>query len=574
MPTLYAPLACRPAALLHLIALLLIFSHQLQGQPSNSNWKDATGTPILGEPVEILGPLALFRTAKIDQPRRVLLSAFDEADSRRLYQAIASRPVRSDSWENAAGALTGPLASLVKPANRPGKLQDTPEPELLILVFGYETGKHPIDLLLINLMPLTQRMERLYPGRFAVVFWGNQISGGWFMGRKPKNWYSLSSGSTAKLPKMENTVPSNTLALVLATREGIPLIRQGIVSLNDVTKFCDATSNFLWQLNPENPNLALSRATFLQATRPLQFASSSDGPLLLYNRLKIEALRKHNVFSVNARFSLDETGAVTAIDYLDGTLMPQKIQDQLTPVFKQSAKFLPAIDHGKAIPSSYNFTLNTDRSTSQPDPDAAWLNGSARQDLPLKNWLVLQTIPIPTMSVTGETTVKADGTVQLAAVSIGDKNSKKSQRNAFNSDWFDEVGASTVQPKLGDTQLVDGEEYKWRRLETKDGLCDLRESAGGDSDRSIAYAYTEIDSPEDTDAWLGIGSDDGVKVWINGQLIIDDLGHRMSLLDDNVAQFRLFKGKNALLLKVQNGLGPWSFIARLRLPPDPSSKSK
>ena len=71
--------------------------------------------------------------------------------------------------------------------------------------------------------------------------------------------------------------------------------------------------------------------------------------------------------------------------------------------------------------------------------------------------------------------------------------------------------------------------------------------------------------PAETDAWLGIGSDDGLKVWVNGVLVNDRWVRRTSRLDDDVVPFRLRAGKNQLLIKIQNVTGLWSFTCRLRV---------
>ena len=74
-----------------------------------------------------------------------------------------------------------------------------------------------------------------------------------------------------------------------------------------------------------------------------------------------------------------------------------------------------------------------------------------------------------------------------------------------------------------------------------------------------------VEASEAADAWLGIGSDDGLKVWVNGRRLIDSWIVRPSRLDDDVVQFRLKAGRNQILVKVQNETGAWSFIARLRV---------
>ena len=128
------------------------------------------------------------------------------------------------------------------------------------------------------------------------------------------------------------------------------------------------------------------------------------------------------------------------------------------------------------------------------------------------------------------------------------------------------TGAASVQPNAGDKQEIDGKKLTWKRVKPQDGLVDFMEGAAyGDLDYCIGYAWTEFESPADCDAWLGLGSDDGVKIWLNGELVNDQWIQRSSRLDNDVVPLRLKKGKNAILIKIQNMKGIWSFIARLRI---------
>ena len=80
----------------------------------------------------------------------------------------------------------------------------------------------------------------------------------------------------------------------------------------------------------------------------------------------------------------------------------------------------------------------------------------------------------------------------------------------------------------------------------------------------VAYVRTQIWSPQDHDARLEMGSDDGLKVWFNDQQIYEvNRLRRISRGQDKV-QVKLYKGWNALVLKVTQGSGDWSVCARIR----------
>jgi len=69
--------------------------------------------------------------------------------------------------------------------------------------------------------------------------------------------------------------------------------------------------------------------------------------------------------------------------------------------------------------------------------------------------------------------------------------------------------------------------------------------------------------PEDRTATLGIGSDDGVKVWLNGELVHQKWLYREVVPDTDQVRVKFRKGTNQLVVKVQNALGPWGFCCRL-----------
>jgi hypothetical protein len=199
-----------------------------------------------------------------------------------------------------------------------------------------------------------------------------------------------------------------------------------------------------------------------------------------------------------------------------------------------------------------------------PDPqlvaETAWVQGEARVRVPIAHWLVLRPIRVADQFLTTVNQVRSDGTVVLNSVRAG-----TAQLDSFRDDWFDPTGgAASVQAVEGREQEVGGEKLVWQRVSPVHGFVDLARGIG-DGDSCVGYAWTEVVSLTDTDAWLGIGSDDGHKVWVNGRLVADSWVVRPSRLDDDVVPFRLKAGKNQILVKVQNETAAWSFIARLRV---------
>jgi hypothetical protein len=68
--------------------------------------------------------------------------------------------------------------------------------------------------------------------------------------------------------------------------------------------------------------------------------------------------------------------------------------------------------------------------------------------------------------------------------------------------------------------------------------------------------------PEETSAVLGIGSNDAVKVWLNGQLIHENWTSREAFPDHDRVRATFRKGPNQLVLKILNLSGRWRFCCR------------
>ncbi|HET6452923.1 MAG TPA: hypothetical protein VFI02_00840, partial [Armatimonadota bacterium] len=83
---------------------------------------------------------------------------------------------------------------------------------------------------------------------------------------------------------------------------------------------------------------------------------------------------------------------------------------------------------------------------------------------------------------------------------------------------------------------------------------------------AVAYAYATLVSAEPTSARLLLGSDDGVKVWVNGKLVHQSHETRGVKRDEEAVDIRLNKGVNRLLFKVDQHFGGWGLIARIDAP--------
>lgn len=79
---------------------------------------------------------------------------------------------------------------------------------------------------------------------------------------------------------------------------------------------------------------------------------------------------------------------------------------------------------------------------------------------------------------------------------------------------------------------------------------------------SVAYIYTEFSSTGG-EWFLHTGSDDGLRLWLNGELIVEDHEHRAISPHDAVRRVTLREGKNRILAKICQGAGEWAASLKL-----------
>ena len=76
--------------------------------------------------------------------------------------------------------------------------------------------------------------------------------------------------------------------------------------------------------------------------------------------------------------------------------------------------------------------------------------------------------------------------------------------------------------------------------------------ANGDA---ICYLYREVVSDRSGPLTFEIGSDDGLKLWLNGRLLVDADAYRGLNPQDHVLSLQLKAGRNTVLTKITQGVG-------------------
>ncbi|MEI6915477.1 MAG: glycoside hydrolase family 172 protein [Armatimonadota bacterium] len=83
-------------------------------------------------------------------------------------------------------------------------------------------------------------------------------------------------------------------------------------------------------------------------------------------------------------------------------------------------------------------------------------------------------------------------------------------------------------------------------------------------DNSVNYAAAIIDASQPFKTEMLLGSDDSVKVWLNGQLVHSKSISRGAIPDSDVVPVHLKVGQNLLVAKVSNGSGGSGLVVRFR----------
>lgn len=109
-----------------------------------------------------------------------------------------------------------------------------------------------------------------------------------------------------------------------------------------------------------------------------------------------------------------------------------------------------------------------------------------------------------------------------------------------------------------------GGQAEWRPVSAppsgKPGLVEMDKIFGGNA--RAAYLKTQLASDKEQDAVLEFGSDDGVKVWLNGQVVHANNATRPCSPGQDKVNVKLKQGDNTLLVKVTQSGGEWSVCCR------------
>jgi hypothetical protein len=139
------------------------------------------------------------------------------------------------------------------------------------------------------------------------------------------------------------------------------------------------------------------------------------------------------------------------------------------------------------------------------------------------------------------------------------------QCTGFHEDLLAAVGGeASVKPSVTQRFAYRGRRFRWNKYTSKDDFIPLDEILSP-NELVVGYGFCRIRAATAGKYILSIGSNDGVKVWLNGRNVHThhpETG-RWLARDDDYIPIDLRKGLNDLLVKVDEGSGDFGFVVRL-----------
>jgi len=111
-----------------------------------------------------------------------------------------------------------------------------------------------------------------------------------------------------------------------------------------------------------------------------------------------------------------------------------------------------------------------------------------------------------------------------------------------------------------------GTEVVWKKIGAlPNGSMNLNE-VFRPNEQVLIYGLAYVHSPDERTTHILLGSDDGVRVWLNEELVHSNPAYRGHSPDQDKVKVTLRKGWNELLIKVLQGAGGWGFSLRFADP--------
>ncbi len=346
----------------HLIASLSL-ALVLCASARGDEWTDVQGTSFKGDPAEVMGPFALFRTG-LHEARRVRWQNLTPADCVRFYQKVRLKPARAADWSKAGGELTHELLGRVERVNGEElvktDLKGEPEPEIVVVFFADNSVSQSWDLLGHSIGPF-QNLQQKFPGQVEGLFFGmrHDITAHVAMATQMKvPWLVTDFRQQFKLETTGAFAPGpGVFNLVALNRDGVMLFVYSSPTEAEMDKFWLEVTQMLDLMRPANPRSWKDRLYYLRAVQPVIHAGDRADPVLVGDPLLPEGLSKNKAYLVDATLQVGPDGKVGAVKLKEDSIMPAAMAPMVTEALQKMSLFVPAVDKGVFVDGTYAYRI-------------------------------------------------------------------------------------------------------------------------------------------------------------------------------------------------------------------------
>jgi hypothetical protein len=120
-----------------------------------------------------------------------------------------------------------------------------------------------------------------------------------------------------------------------------------------------------------------------------------------------------------------------------------------------------------------------------------------------------------------------------------------------------------LAPKEGDKVKVGDTELTWKKHRAAEDMLDFNGILGSQTEDSVGYAVCYLVAGEEMKGVkMKTGSDDQLRVYLNGEKVVESDQPRSAEKDQDTTEVTLRKGTNVLVCKVVNEKVDWALCVR------------
>jgi hypothetical protein len=348
-----------------LLTVLLTVSAAFAAPPKLEDWTDTQGQKFRGEPSEVLGPIALFRTGP-NTGRRVAFTFLEPKDCVRFHRVVSQKPARAESWEQAKSDLTVDLRKRVMRVSEkklvPADLSGRPEP-LFYILFYVSSGEGPSWEMMGTAIQPYWDLQKNHPGMVEGVMVGlrHKATDHTNMATSMNvPWLVASFYEQSSIEAVRRFTPGEGYLLMIVSRNGVPIFSAQDPNKEAVTKTLADLGGLLDLMRPDNPKSWPARVHYLAAVQQATHANGKADPVLVGNPLRPEGLVQRKVYGFEATLAIAADGAVKEVALAPSDSLPEKMVEPLKQAL-QKAVFVPAVENGNFVDGVYTYRFSAEQ---------------------------------------------------------------------------------------------------------------------------------------------------------------------------------------------------------------------